>query len=77
MPLTGRALVAPCTRTIRGLASEVALHPAIDPVPYETAVNLDAVQNVALSRLVKPLGRLSDTRMRQICAALQVATACR
>jgi mRNA interferase MazF len=68
---------APCTTTIRGLASEVVLEPGDDPVPRETAVNLDSIESVSVGLLVERLGRLSDTRMREVCAALAVATDCR
>ena len=70
------AIVAPCTTTIRGLPSEVVLEPGDDPVPAVSAVNLDSVENVPLALLVQRLGRLSDERMRQVCAALEVAVAC-
>jgi len=76
MPRLGRALVAPCTTTIRGLASEVVLEPGDDPIPRRTAVNLDSVENVSLAALVERLGRLSDERMRDVCAALEVAVDC-
>lgn len=70
------AVVAPCTTTIRGLPSEVVLEPGDDPVPAVSAVNLDSVESAPKSLLVRRLGRLSDERMGQICAALQVAVAC-
>ena len=76
IPRHGRALIAPCTTTIRGLVSEVVLEPADDPVPRRSAVNLDSVESVSLAVLVNRLGRLSDTRMRQICDALAVAVDC-
>ena len=76
IPLHRRALVAPCTTTIRGLASEVVLEPGEDPVPRRSAVNLDSVERVSLGILVERLGRLADDRMRQICAALAVAVDC-
>lgn len=76
IPRLRRALVAPCTTTIRGLPSEVVLDPAHDPVPRLSAVNLDSVESVAISVLVERLGRLSDLRMRQICAALEIAVDC-
>jgi len=69
-------LVAPCTTTIRGLASEVALEPGDDPIPRRSAVNLDSVESVPIAVLVSRLGRLSDSRMRAICGALQVAVDC-
>ena len=76
LPRLRRALVAPCTTTIRGLASEVILDPAEDPVPRRCAVNLDSVEGVSVSVLVARLGRLADDRMREVCAALGVAVDC-
>lgn len=71
-----RAIVAPCTSTIRGLPSEVVLEPGTDPVPRRSAVNLDSVESVSVGVLVERLGRLSSERMRQICATLDVAVDC-
>lgn len=77
LPRHRRALVAPCTTTIRGLASEVLLEPGEDPVPLRCAVNLDSVESVSLAVLVERLGRLGDGRMRDVCAALAIAVDCR
>ena len=77
IPRLRRVLVAPCTTTIRGLASEVVLEPGDAPVPRESAVNLDSVESVSVGLLVERIGRLSDARMREICGALAVATDCR
>jgi len=76
IPRHRRALVAPCTTTIRGLASEVVLEPGEDPVPRRSAVNLDSVESVSLGVLVNRIGRLADSRMREICGALQIAVDC-
>ena len=76
IPRLRRALVAPCTTTVRGLPSEVLLEPGDDPVPRRSAVNLDSVESVAVAVLVERLGRLSDERMRQVCAALEIAVDC-
>ena len=76
IPRLRRALVAPCTTTIRGLASEVVLEPGDDPIGRRSAVNLDSVESVSLAVLVERLGRLSDARMREICAALEIAVDC-
>jgi len=54
----------------------VLLDPSEDPVPRRSAVNLDSLESVRVGTLVERLGRLSDRRMRQICAALEVAVAC-
>jgi mRNA interferase MazF len=76
IPRLRRAVIAPCTTTIRRLASEVALEPGDDPVPRRCVANLDSVESVSIAVLVDRLGRLSDDRLRQLCAALNVATAC-
>ena len=76
IPRHRRALIAPCTTTIRGLVSEVGLEPGEDRVPRRCVVNLDSVESVSVAILVERLGRVADTRMRQICAALAVAVDC-
>jgi mRNA interferase MazF len=54
----------------------VLLDPEDDPVQRPSVVNLDSVESVSIGVLVNRLGRLSDDRMRQVCTALAVATAC-
>lgn len=76
IPRLRRALIGPCTTTIRGMPSEVLLEPTEDPIPRSSVVNLDSVESVPIATLVERLGRLSDDRMRQICNALEVAVAC-
>ena len=76
IPRLRRALVAPCTTTIRGLPSEVVLEPGTDPVPQRSAVNLDTIESVSVASLLERLGTLSGTRMRELCTALETATDC-
>ncbi|HYO19787.1 MAG TPA: type II toxin-antitoxin system PemK/MazF family toxin [Dermatophilaceae bacterium] len=76
IPRHRRALIAPCTTTIRHLPSEVLLEPGEDPVPLRSAVNLDSAESVSIAILVERLGRVADDRMRQICAALAIAVDC-
>lgn len=76
IPRHRRALVAPCTTTIRGLVSEVGLEPGEDPIPRRSVVNLDSVESVSVALLVERIGRLADARMQRICAALAVAVDC-
>lgn len=76
IPRLRRTLIAPCTTTIRNLPSEVVLAPGDDPVPRTTAVNLDSVESVSVAVLVERLGTLSSERMREMCAALEVAVDC-
>jgi mRNA interferase MazF len=59
--------------TIRGLPSEVTLAPDEDPIPQALAVNLDSIGSVSVGTLTQRLGRLSNRRMRQVCAAITVA----
>ena len=77
IPRLGRTLVAFCTTTFRDLPSEVLLEPGEDPVPRLTAVNLDSIESVSQEVLVERMGRLGEGRMRQICAAANVAVGCR
>jgi mRNA interferase MazF len=76
IPRLRRALVAPCTTTIRALPSEVVLEPGDDAIPRRSAVNLDSVESVSTGVLVERLGRLADARLREICRALAVAVDC-
>jgi mRNA interferase MazF len=76
IPRLRRVLVAPCTTTIRALASQVVLEPGDDPIPRRSAVNLDSVESVSTGVLVERLGRLADARLREICRALAVAVDC-
>lgn len=76
IPRLRRALIAPCTTTIRSLASEVVLEPGDDPVPQRSAVNLDSAESVSVAVLVQRIGRLADVRMREICSALAIAVDC-
>jgi mRNA interferase MazF len=76
IPRLRRALIGPCTTTIRGIPSEVLLEPDEDPIPKTSVINLDSVESVSVGTLVERLGRLGDERMRQVCAALEVALGC-
>ena len=77
IPRLRRAVIAPCTTTIRGLASEVLLEPGEDPIPLQCAVNLDSVESVSVGTLTERLGRLGGGRMQEVCTALAVAVDCR
>jgi mRNA interferase MazF len=76
IPRLRRALIGPCTTTIRGLPTEVLLEPTDDPIPRASVINLDSVESVSIGTLVERVGRLSDERMRQVCIALDIAVAC-
>lgn len=77
IPRLRRTLVAPLTTTIRSLPSEASLEPGEDPVPRRCVANLDSVESVPVGTLTELLGRLADTKMREVCEALRVAVDCR
>ena len=68
-------IVAPVTSTVRGLSTEVTVGPN-DGIKLASVVNLDQVQLVGLSRLVRPVGRARSETMAAICDALAVAVSC-
>ena len=76
IPRLRRVMVAYATTTERGLATEVVLEPNDDPVRQRCVLQLDSTQALVVGLLVDRMGRLSDDRMRQVCAALAVAVDC-
>jgi mRNA interferase MazF len=68
-------IAVPVTSTVRGLSTEVAVGPA-DGIRLASVVNLDQVQLVARSRLVRPVGRARPETMAAVCDALAVAISC-
>ena len=75
LPLLSTAMVAPITSTVRGLPSEVIVG-TDEGLKHQSAINLDHVQTVDQRRLHEYVGTLSNDKMRQVCRALAVATAC-
>lgn len=68
-------IVAPITSTIRGVPSEVAV--GLDEgLKNPSAVNLDHVQTVAKRHLKNFVGTLAPEKMKEVCGALSLATAC-
>jgi mRNA interferase MazF len=68
----GEATVAPITRTVRGIPSEVPLGPD-DGLQETCAVNLDHVQTVDRGRLGALITTLSSQRMTEIREAFLFA----
>jgi len=73
--LLDRVIGAPVTSTVRGLATEVALG-AEDGLRINSVANLDNVQLVARSRLIRRVGRARAATMTAICHALAIAVGC-
>jgi len=68
-------LIAPATTTVRGIATEVELDRS-DGLPSPCALSLDNVRTVPKAHLTERVTRLSPPRLRELCRALRVATAC-
>jgi mRNA interferase MazF len=68
-------LVVPVTSTVRGISTEVPLGPD-DDIHAASVANLDNLQLVARSRLVRRVGRVRVTTMGALCEAFAAATAC-
>ena len=73
--LIDTVIVAPITKTIYGVPSEVIV--GIDHgLKHDSAVNLDHIQTVAASKLKRYIGSLDQQVMEKICLALMIATGC-
>ncbi|MHB1503253.1 MAG: type II toxin-antitoxin system PemK/MazF family toxin [Acidimicrobiales bacterium] len=68
-------IAGPVTSTIRGLSTEVELSEA-DGVRRPCVVNLDNLQLVPRSRLVRRVGRAAPHTLWAICAAMAAAIGC-
>jgi mRNA interferase MazF len=75
IPVLNTVLVAPATRTVRGIATEVALGPD-DGMPRECALTLDNVLPVPKVLLTERITRLGPAKLAEVCAALDVAVSC-
>lgn len=75
IPVLNRVLVAPATRTVRGIPTEVPLD-ATDGLPEACALSLDNVTVVSKAALHSLVCTLRPERMRSVCAALGVAIDC-
>lgn len=72
LPFLGEVTVAPVTRTIREIPTEVLLT-AADGMPRDCVVNLDHVQTVPKADLGPVITTLSAQQMSQVRAALKFA----
>ncbi|MBL8099445.1 MAG: type II toxin-antitoxin system PemK/MazF family toxin [Anaerolineales bacterium] len=68
--LLTRVTVAPITRTIRDIPSEVLLTPEDDGVPEICVVNTDNIQTIRKDNLDGFIAKLSNERMREITEAI-------
>jgi mRNA interferase MazF len=75
IPVLGAVLVAPATRTVRGIPTEVALTRA-DGVPDDCALSFDNLTTVPKSLLTTRITSVPDPRLPELCDALRAATGC-
>ncbi|MGI9100404.1 MAG: type II toxin-antitoxin system PemK/MazF family toxin [Solirubrobacteraceae bacterium] len=75
IPVLNALLVAPATRTIRGIPTQVRLGPA-DGMPTECALSLDNLLSVPKVLLTERITRLPPARLAELCAALDIAAGC-
>ena len=68
-------LVAPATRTSRGIPSEVVLG-RDDGMPADCALSFDNLVTVPKALLTERITALAPERLHELCAALDVATGC-
>jgi mRNA interferase MazF len=68
----GEVTIAPITRTVREIPSEVPLS-SYDGLPSECAINLDHVQTVTKGKLGGVITRLSQDKMVEVRKALLFA----
>jgi mRNA interferase MazF len=71
----GAVVVAACTRTIRGLNSELPLGPE-DGMPTNCVAAFDNLHTLRRGALRRPITRLSAVRMVEACRVLSRALGC-
>jgi mRNA interferase MazF len=75
IPMLEQVLAVPATRTVRGIPTEVELD-ASDGMPSACVLATDNVTVIRRSLCTERITRLAPERMRAVCEALRVATAC-
>ena len=75
VPVLTWIVVAPVTRTIRGIPTEVPLG-ADEGLPTACVASFDDLQPIRQSRLTNRLGRLAPARMGEVCVALAAMADC-
>ena len=68
-------LVAPATRTVRGIPTEITLTRQ-DGMPDDCALSFDNLTTVPKALLTTRITSLPDARLAELCHALRAATGC-
>jgi mRNA interferase MazF len=72
----GAVVVALCTRTIRGLQSELSLG-AKDGMPDDCVVNFDNLHTIRKELFRQHVTTLTDAKMAAACEVLALSVGCR
>jgi mRNA interferase MazF len=75
IPVLSSVLVAPASRTVRGIPTEVALG-RHDGMPDDCALSFDNLATVPKDLLTARITTLSDRKLSEACGALRAATGC-
>jgi len=75
IPVLTRVIVAPVTRTVRGIPTEIVLGPE-DGLPVECAASFDNVQPINRRLLTERVTGPGPARRREICTALAALADC-
>jgi mRNA interferase MazF len=70
-----RLVVAPITRTVRGIPTEIAFG-SDDGLPVACAASFDNVQPINRSLLTQRIGALGPARRHELCDALAALADC-
>lgn len=68
-------LVAPITRTVRGIPTEVVLDET-DGMSKPCVVSFDNLSTIAKSQLTEKITNLGEPRMQEVCRALNASVDC-
>jgi mRNA interferase MazF len=75
IPVLNSVLVAPATRTVRGIPTEVTLTRE-DGMPGDCALSLDNLTTVPQAQLTMRITTLPEAKLSELCRALRAATGC-
>jgi mRNA interferase MazF len=75
IPVLNAVLVAPATRTVRGIPTEVPLGIG-DGMPDECALAMDNLTTVPKALLTERITRLGPPKLGAVCEAVAVASGC-
>jgi mRNA interferase MazF len=75
IPVLSSVLVAPATRTVRGIPTEVMLIRE-DGMPEDCALSFDNLTTVPKALLTTRITTVPEARLSELCHALRVASGC-